>query len=753
MDGHLVLYKWANWRNMMRTSQVGFPLPRVEAAEKISGTAQYIDDLTFPGMLHGLTIRSQDARGRIKRIIFDQNFDWSGFTIVTAADIPGKNIVALISDDQPYLASQIINHPEEPVVLLAHEEKLRLLEARKRVTIEVIPENPSLSIDASRVEATSDRSIIQKEFLVENGDVDSVWSKAAKIIEGVYETGAQEHLYIEPNGVIATVSPDKSEVTVMGSLQCPFYVHKALKQLFALKDDQIRVIQTETGGGFGGKEEYPSVIAGHAALLAWKSGRPVKLIYDRAEDMAATTKRHPSKTTIRSAVDNNGKLLALDIDFTLDGGAYTTLSPVVLSRGTLHAAGAYECPNTRIRSRSLKTNTPPNGAFRGFGAPQSIFAIEQHMNAVARASGITDVEVRRRNFLKDGSVTATGQIINDHVDLNKLMDRALNLSDFTAKREQFAIHNRTSQIKKGIGLATFMHGAGFTGSGERTMASIAGVVGTREGKVRILASSTEIGQGAKTIFTQIACDALRLPPELVEVAIPDTKFVPNSGPTVASRTTMVVGKLVQNACEELITKLISAGFIEKKYAPLDFSHAVKAYSEKHGELKVLNQYQQPPHIAWDDKTYRGDAYGTFAWAVYVAEVSVDLLTYQTQVTDFVAVQEVGKVVNPILAAGQIEGGVAQGIGFALYEKVVYRDGRMVNNRMTNYIIPTASDYGPIRVEFYEAPYPYGPQGAKGIGELPLDGAAPAIAAAIENAIQKPVCQIPFLPENLMETLQ
>jgi len=737
----------------MKTGLVGSPMPRVEAAEKISGVAQYIDDMAFPGMLHGLTIRSQVPCGKINGIRFDQSFDWSGFTIVTAADIPGKNLVALIAEDQPYLAHSRIEHPEEPVLLIAHEDRSQLFQARSKITIEVDTEVPCLSLSEASHRATTQKSFVHKEFLVEKGNVETVWTDAEKIVEAVYETGLQEHLYIEPNGVIASVSPDKSEVTVIGSMQCPYYVHKAIKQLFNMRDDQVRIIQTATGGGFGGKEEYPSIIAGHAALLAWKSGRYVKLIYDRDEDMAATTKRHPSKTRIRSAIDKDGRLMALDIDFTLDGGAYSTLSPVVLSRGTLHAAGPYDCPNTRIRSRALKTNTPPNGAFRGFGAPQSIFAIEQHMNALARASGLSDVEIRRRNFLKDTSITATGQIINDHVDLCQLTERALNLSDFFAKRETFSRLNPGQTVKRGMGLATFMHGAGFTGSGERTMASIAGVSGSPEGKIKVLASSTEIGQGAKTIFTQIACDALSLPAEMIEIADADTGIVPNSGPTVASRTTMVVGKLVEDACKGMLSKLLSAGLLKREYQPKDFAQAVRLHLAKYGELKILSEYRQPPHITWDDKTYRGDAYGTFAWGVYVAEVEVDTTTFQTRVNDFVAVQEVGKVVNPILAAGQIEGGVSQGIGFALYEKVVCREGRMLNNRMTNYIIPTATDFGPIRVEFFESPYPFGPQGAKGIGELPLDGTAPAITAAIEDAIQKPVCHIPFLPEDLMETMK
>ena len=535
-------------------------------------------------------------------------------------------------------------------------------------------------------------------------------------------------------------------------MQCPYYIHKALLNAFPLPPDKIRVIQMETGGGFGGKEEYPSMIAGHAALLAWKSGRPVKMIYDRAEDMAATTKRHPSRTRIKSAVSRDGKLLALDIEFVIDGGAYATLSSVVLSRGTIHAAGPYACPNVRIRSRAVATNAPPHGAFRGFGAPQSIFALERHLNKVARTVGLTPEEFRRRNFLHRGETTATGQEIREDVQLERLLDRALDLSCYHAKLKAFAYQNATSAIKKGIGFATFMHGAGFTGSGERYLQSIAAIEATREGRVRILVSSTEIGQGTNTILSQIAAETLGLDCDDIEIAQPDTATVPNSGPTVASRTCMVVGKLVESAATGLKTALVKAGLLGERYSCADFRSACARYIAEFGALKISTQYAAPPGVYWDDDAYRGDAYGAFAWAVYVAEVAVDITTFEMRVNDFVAFQEVGRVIHPVLAAGQIEGGVAQGVGYALYENVVWRDGRMANAQMTNYIMPTSVDVPRIRVFFEETPYAYGPLGAKGIGELPIDGPAPAILNAIENALGLELNEIPLMPEMLMDAL-
>jgi CO/xanthine dehydrogenase Mo-binding subunit len=425
----------------------------------------------------------------------------------------------------------------------------------------------------------------------------------------------------------------------------------------------------------------------------------------------------------------------------------------VLSRGTIHAAGPYVCPNVRIHSRAVATNVPPHGAFRGFGAPQSIFALERQMDKVAQAVGLTPEEFRRRNFIHEGETTATSQVIRERVDMDHLLTRALQLSEYHAKREQFAKENSASNggfgKKRGIGFATFMHGAGFTGSGEVFLQSVVSAEATAEGKVKILAASTEIGQGTNTIFSQIAAETLGLDFDSIEIVQPDTGRVPNSGPTVASRTSMVVGKLVESAVTGLKQTLIGSGLLPAQYTEADFRKACAEYLAKFGSLKTSSTYQPPPNVHWDDEKYQGDAYGAYAWAVYVAEVSFDELTCEARVEDFVAMQEVGRVLNPVLAAGQIEGGVAQAIGFTLFENVVWKDGRMANNQMTNYIIPTPADIPPIRVYFEENPYAYGPGGAKGIGELPMDGAAPAILNAIENATGVSFNAIPLMPERMM----
>ena len=732
---------------------VGTSVPRKEGREKVTGKATYVDDMSLPGMLYGATVRSQIARGEITKITFASGIPWNEFVIVSAKDIPGKNCIALIGDDQPCLASDVINHPEEPILLLAHPDRHALTKAVQGISIECEPLPAVFTIEESEraEEIIWGADNIFKTYRIEKGEIDTIWAKADFIVEGEYFTGAQEQLYIENNGMIAVFDAQQG-ITVWGSLQCPYYVHKALMALCDLPAEKVRVVQMETGGAFGGKEDYPSMIAGHAALLAIKSGKPVKIVYDRAEDMAATTKRHPSRTRHRTAVSRDGKILGGEIDFTIDGGAYATLSSVVLSRGVIHAAGPYYWPNLRIRGKAVATNTPPHGAFRGFGAPQSLFAMERHMDRIARAVGLSPIEIRRRNFLQPGETTATEQIVREPIDLGKLLDRALTLSEYHSKRQRFASENRSSTTKRGVGIAAFLHGAGFTGSGERYLNSVVGVEGCADGGVRVLVSSTEFGQGTNTVLSQVAAEALNIPYTDVTVAQPDTMQVPNSGPTVASRTVMVVGKLVASAARGIQQTLKLSGLIDESYSADEFRAACRSYIAQHGQLRSWAQYEPPPDIFWDDQKYRGEAYAAYSWAVYVAEVALDLTTYAVSLNDFVALQEVGRVLHPVLAIGQIVGGVAQGIGFALFEKVLWQKGRMQNSQMTNYIMPTSADLPPIRVFFEELGNVHGAFGAKGIGELPMDGPAPAILNAVEDALGVPFDSIPLLPEDIFDAI-
>ncbi|HSF25392.1 MAG TPA: xanthine dehydrogenase family protein, partial [Blastocatellia bacterium] len=425
---------------------VGQNVLRKEGYEKLTGAARYIDDIALDGMLFGKTIRSRTARGRIKSISFDTNLDWSCIVVAQYRDIPGANYVALIENDQPLLVEEDVRHHDEPILLIAAQTKLLVERAARAIKIEYDELDPVLSIEDAL--AASDpiygSDNVFKRFLIARGDVSEGFELADHIIEGVYRVPHQEQLYIEPQGMIAI--PGDGQMTVMGSMQCPYYIHKALKQLFNLSDEQAVVIQTTTGGGFGGKEEYPSMLAAHAALLAHKAGRPVKMIYDRAEDIAATTKRHPGVIRHRTGVTRDGRLVASEIDIVLDGGAYVTLTPVVLSRGAIHALGPYRCDNVRIAARAVATNTPPNGAFRGFGAPQVAFASEMQMEKIAATLGIDPLELRRLNMLREGDITATGQRLTTSVGSEDVLNAAVERSNYVSKRNEALLHNKQAVI-------------------------------------------------------------------------------------------------------------------------------------------------------------------------------------------------------------------------------------------------------------------------------------------------------------------
>jgi CO/xanthine dehydrogenase Mo-binding subunit len=690
---------------------VGNSVARKDGIGKATGGARYADDLVFPGMLFGRTIRSTIPRGQVRSIRLD--FDPDGFTIVDYHDVPGRNVVDLIAQDQPFLVEREVRHVAEPILLLAHEDKERLNAAK--VVIEFDEEAPLFDPEES--------AEVFKAIDIVKGDAAAALAKADLVIEGTYRTGHQEHIYIEPNAVIAV--PEDGGVTIHGSVQCPFYVIKAVRCLLG-PDRPVRVIQTETGGGFGGKEEYPSMLAGHAAMLALKSGRPVKIVYDRTEDMVATTKRHPATVRHRTGVMRDGRLVAMEVEVLLDGGAYVTLSPVVLSRGCIHAAGPYRCDNVRIQGRAVFTNTPPNGAFRGFGAPQTEFAVEVHMDRVAEALGMDPVALRRVNALRPGDSTATGQTLREDSSAHQVLEEAVRRTDFLRKRKEYRGTHRA------IGLALFYHGAGFTGSGERYLKSKARLELTPTG-VRIAVGSTEIGQGTRTIHAQIVTDALGIPYDQVEVAQPDTARVADSGPTVASRTCMVVGKILEECALEMKQRLDGLSPAE--------------YYARHGGVTVERMYEPPDWIQWDDETYRGDAYATYGWGCDVAELELDPDTFEVRPVRLTAVQEFGRPIHPALARGQIEGGTVQGLGYALLERVVMKNGAMANAQLTNYTIPTTLDTPEIDVVMLTNPYPGGPFGAKGLGELPMDGPAPAVVNALRH-LGLDVREIPATPELL-----
>jgi len=734
----------------------------------VTGAARYVDDIESPDMLHGVTVRSKIAHGRYLGYDLDPDFDWEGIHFADHRDIEGGNFVALIVDDQPALVEDVIRHWGEPVLLLAAETRERAVLARDHVTlrVEALPGvfDPQLAREGAGPVWGDDNIISHLEIAKGYGAgcVDRVLAEDpdALLVEGRYETGWQEQMYIEPQGVIAR--PWGDGVEVEGSLQCPYYVVNALSQLFQIEPERVRVIQAVTGGGFGGKEDYPSILSCHAALLAKKAGRPIKMIYDRCEDLESTTRRHPSIITMRTAVSPSGTLLALESDCLLDGGAYTTLSTVVLSRALIHGVGPYRCAHAHVAGDVVATHMPPNGAFRGFGAPQICFATERHMDRVARRVGRDPVSLRRELALQLGDTTLTGQTLESSVASDEVIDTALEAAGWAERRAAAEAINAaggepptrsvagqgTAPRLRGVGMSFFFHGAGFTGNGEARIRGRVRAELSSDGVVTLFSGSTDIGQGTRTIFPQIAAEVLGLPIDSVKLWEPDTSAVPDSGPTVASRTCMVVGKVVED-CALYLRAQVMGDDNEGPQDVASWNRAVSAYLSGGGEASVELEYRTDDSVQWNNETYQGEAYPCYAWACDVVEVEVDPDTMEVGIVGFWSAQDVGKAIHPVLVQGQLEGGSLQALGFATVEEMIFEEGALRNNRMTNYIIPTALDAPEMDIRLVENPFEGGPFGAKGIGELPMDGGAPAVLAAIEHATGLSLDTLPASPEKLM----
>ncbi len=509
------------------------------------------------------------------------------------------------------------------------------------------------------------------------------------------------------------------------------------------------------------------MIAVHAALLARACGRPVRLAYDRHEDIVGTTKRHPAVVRHRTGVDRDGHLLAQEIDVVMDGGAYNTLSPVVLSRALLHASGPYRCRNVRIRGRVLRTNTATNGAFRGFGAPQTQFAMERQIDRIARRLGLDPLEIRLRNALVAGDHLPTGQTLDTTTSARACLEQVEALTGFRArwrKLEEARAHRRDGETLRGLGLSLYFHGSGFTGNGERRMRSPVTARLTAEGRVEVLTAMTDMGQGCAAIFPQIACEAGHLREEDLVFPEPDTGTVPDSGPTVASRTTMIVGATIARAVTEMRHRvtawwrehrglesdpLLEEGRLRWPGGEASFREVAAACHAALGPQEVTVRHQPPDWQTFDEETYRGAAYPAYAWGADVVEVEVDPDTLEVRPGKVTAVCEVGRAIHPVLCKGQIEGGTLQALGWALMEEVKLEEGRYLNDRLATYIIPTSMDSPTIEVRLLERPWDGGPFGAKGVGELPMDGGAPAAVAAIENATGIAIDEIPATSERLM----
>lgn len=750
---------------------VGTSMPRKDALDKLRGAAKYIDDYSFSDLLHVFTVRSAHAYGRLISIDKSAAEKMPGVHgVVTADQIPGKNSVPLVFNDEPFLAEGFVRFHGEPVALVVADTYEQAAAAAALVKVEIEPFKPVLSIrdaiapGASRIYKEDN---IFSRYNVEKGNAEEAMKKAAHVFEQEYETPYQEHAYLETNGCIAVPGIEDS-MTVYGTMQCPFYVHDAVAAAAGIDRNKVRIVQTTTGGGFGGKEDFPSVVAGQATVVARLFNRPAKLIYKREEDIIASSKRHPGLIKMKVGTDEKGRIVAALIDYYVDGGAYATLTPIVLWRGTVHALGPYECENIHVKSYGVATNKVPCGAYRGFGSPQVIFAGESMIDEIATALKIDPVEIRRLNGYKVGSKTATGQVIDQSCGLMETLEKACERSQWQNKWQNPG--ERKGSLRKGIGVSTVYYGVGLGAGGKHLDRVGTSMTIMKDGSVHCAIGNVEMGQGARTVLAQIAADALGAPFELVNVVETDTTLVPDSGPTVASRTTFMSGNSLMLAAAELRPRLLqvaadmlgakSAAEVELidgraflKSCPKGQQIDFKDLAEKMYAYRLMPSafgWFIAPDSSYDKETGQGNAYFVYSYCTNVAEVEVDMETGEFKVTRITSAHDMGRAINPQQVEGQIEGGTLQGLGYATMEEIRHdANGRMLNNAFATYILPTTEDTPEIDPIIVEHPYDRGPYGAKGFGEVPLMGVAPAISNAIYNATGVRIRKLPVKPEKIL----
>ena len=705
-------------------------IKKVDAIPKLNGSFRFLDDYRYDNMIYGYFVYSKIHKGKIDKIIYPDEYKLHDFTIVTAKDIPGKNIVPEPVSDQPFLAEKEISHYGQIILAVAHPDKNILKDFVSKIKI-IYKKDDDALIDWHQT-LDDENNVFGKVITIDHKTLEKPepnWIKT----QGEYYTAHQEQLYLEPQSMIAIYIQKDNIVFIRGSMQCPYFVKNAVETIMGDKIIEAVVATSEgIGGAFGGKEDYPNIMAGISALLSLKSKKPVKIILDREDDILITTKRHPSKTIITSYTDPiTKKIKSINIDFRLDAGAFQTLSPVVLSRGILHAIGGYFINDAYLTARLFKSNTPPNGAFRGFGAPQSLFAIESHIDDIAKNLDINPAELREINILKTNDTLPTDQVITeDH--LKECMNIVLKKSDFYNKYEEFAKYNSSHKIKKGIGMSIVYHGGGYTGNGEKVLNSEVKLTIDKNANIVIYVANVDMGQGAYTTLPQIVSETLEHPWEKTRMEIPNTGKAPNSGPTVASRTIYIVGGILKKLSKKIKSQM---GNVEKYVK----SH-IKEFPKEYREV-----FQAEPIQVFDDKTYKGMAYKDYSWAACVVEIEYNETLFKITPKKVWAVLDIGKPVNLEISYGQVQGGIAQGLGWALTEFAYKKDfGRVTG--MTDYTVPTTMDIPEMDIEFIHQDSNL----SKGLGEIPMNFPAPAIRNAFYNATGIKIDEIPLTPENIFK---
>jgi len=738
---------------------IGKSIERVGAREKVTGQARYSADIELDVPLVLKALRSGRPHAEILAIQTDNALQIKGVVAVfTAKDIPGKNLTGIIIKDQPILMGDKVRSIADPVALVAAETEtaaeaaLKAIEVAYRDLPAVFDPEKAMAEDAPQVHA---RGNVMVNRTIRRGDAEAAFTRCKSVIEKTYRTTFIEHNYIEPDAGAGFVDSDGTLV-IHASTQNPHYDHKDVVTVLGVADEKLRIIQAATGGGFGSKLDLN--VQAFIGLALYHLKRPVRYVYTREEAYLATAKRHPLIMRMKTGADENGRLLAMQATIICDTGAYASYGPAVANRAPVHATGPYAIESVDIQSFGVYTNNPFCGAMRGFGTPQIAFAHESQIDLHAQELGLDPLAVRMLNAHRVGSTTATGQVLSASVGIGDCL--AAIRPHYDKARATWAAAPAGPYKKRGVGIGAMWYGIGNTGVQNP---STARVEMDLDGSVTLFTGCADIGQGSSTVLAQIAAEILGLAPQAVRLVTADTKFTANAGATSASRQTYISGNAVKQAAEQLAevlkTEAVNKLRIAKSALMFDAGCAAVAgqpdtrvsFSELAQRIKSKGAslswqgYFDPETVPLDPQTGQGVPYATYAFAAQLALVSVDVLTGEVTVERVVAAHDVGKAIHPENVIGQICGGVAMGLGFALMEE--FEPGKTLS--MKDYHIPTCADMPEVVPIIVESPEPSGPFGAKGVGEPALIPTAPAILNAIADALG---ARIYALPANLERVL-
>ena len=708
----------------MQATKIGDRIVRVDAVQKARGEAVYVCDMTLPDMQYAYMVRSTIARGRIKAIHVPELPE--GYYFISAKDIPaqGKNELWMIAKDWRCFAEDYVLYVGETIGLVVGPDRSVLKRIKAQIKIEYEEQTPAVTIDdgihcvGGPMFPEKNSNVMCELFCEKGRPMDEVFAEADEVFEETIETPYQEHVHLETNSAIADMEDGK--FVFYASAQCPFYIRKSIAGLLDIPYDDIIVRQCTTGGAFGGKEHFPDVLCGALLVAENKIRKPIKMVFDREEDTQFSVKRHPSKCIYKTAV-KDGKITGVYGHIYYNCGAYLSSSYVVLQRGVFHGNGVYTFDNTYLKGEGIGTNMFPSCAFRGFGAPQTLFAIETHLDHLAHHLGVDPLEFKMQYLAKKGDETTTNGHIIEEVKLPEMLDVITRESDYWRKAKEYK-----PGCGRGIGIALYNHGGAFTGNGEQAIIKAHARLVKTGDHVSIQVGSTEMGQGFKTSLRKICAATLGVSIDQIEYLDPDTSKVVDSGPTAASRSTMVVGRLVERAAQE-------------RWSEGDFTTEV--------------EYEHPDGYPWDQATFRGDAYLGYGWGVACVEVEVDKLTNEVKTLGVWSSHEIGKAIDELIVHGQINGGILQSLGYGSMEKLEVKGGRFKQKSMSDYVIPTSMDFPKQFYHIQENPYPWGPYGAKGMGELVFNGASAAYVDAVERALNTRFTSIPIPPEAIEEAMK